>query len=482
MYAKADEVLGRLPLEREQGLLPAIRAEFEKSGKTIVVLDDDPTGTQTCHDVEVLTSWAVPLLLKALEAAPSIFFILTNSRSLPEREAVTLATEVGKNLLEAVKKSGRQAVVISRSDSTLRGHFPAEVEAIAHALGIVNAVTVLVPAFLEGGRVTIDDVHYIREQDELVPVAETPFAQDTVFGYTHSNLKEWVEEKTRGAVSASDVVSISLKDLRLRGPEAVAEKLSACRGGDVCIVNACSYKDLEVLAMALLLAEKRGKTFLYRTSATFVPIRAGIGPGKLYRPKPGEARSENGSLVVVGSYVPKTTRQLAVLLGHGNHHSIEIDVPELLRSTDTTAYRTLIARQASDLISQGRNVVIHTSRRLETGKDAESTLLIHRAVSAFLVSIVRELSVRPAFIIGKGGITSSDLATKALSVTRAVILGQVIAGVPVWKLDSDSRFPEMRFVVFPGNVGDDHALSDVCELLRAPNGETSESMQTKPKT
>jgi uncharacterized protein YgbK (DUF1537 family) len=349
-------------------------------------------------------------------------------------------------------------------------------------LGIIDAVTVLVPAFLEGGRVTIDDVHYIREQDELVPVAETPFAQDTIFGYTHSNLKEWVEEKTRGAVKAEDVVSISLKDLRLRGPEAVAEQLSACRGGDVCIVNACSHKDLEVLAMALLLAEKRGKKFLYRTSATFVPIRAGIEPGKLYRPKPGEAQSDNGSLVVVGSYVPKTTLQLAFLLEQGNHRSIEIDVPELLRSTDTTAYRILIVKQASDLISRGRNVVIHTSRRLETGKDAESTLLIHRAVSAFLVGIVRELRLRPAFIIGKGGITSSDLATKALSVTRATILGQVIAGVPVWKLDNGSRFPDMLFVVFPGNVGDNHALADVCDLLRAPNGESSRSMQTKPKT
>lgn len=478
MYAKADDVLGRLPLEREQGLLPAIREEFERSGKTVVVLDDDPTGTQTCYDVVVVTSWEVALLADELKKKPSILFVLTNSRSVSQREAVRMAAEIGRNLLEAVRISGRDIVVISRSDSTLRGHFPAEVEAVATALGMSGAVTVLVPAFIEGGRFTIDDVHYILEQQELVPVADTPFARDTVFGYTHSNLREWVEEKTRGAVKASEVASISLKDIRLRGPEAVAEMLTACSPGQVCIANACSYKDLEVLVMGLLLAAKRGRKFIYRTSATFVSIRAGIAPGKIYTPRNGETLSRNGSLTVVGSYVPKTTRQLEYLLARRTHHSIEVDVPELLRSTDTTAYRNLITGQATDLLLGGYDVIIHTSRRLETGKDPESTLLIHRAVSNFLVSVVKELQVRPSFIIAKGGITSSDLATQALSAARAMILGQAIAGVPVWKLDAQSKFPGLIFVVFPGNVGDEKAMAEVWNAMRHDDGQA----QTKPKT
>lgn len=479
MYAKADDVLARLPLEREQGLLPAIREEFERSGKTIVVLDDDPTGTQTCHDVIVLTSWKVQPLVDELKKNPSILFVLTNSRSVPEREAIAMAGEIGKNLLEAVRITGRPVAVISRSDSTLRGHFPAEVQAIGRALGQEEAITVLVPAFIEGGRFTIDDVHYIQEQGDLVPVAETPFARDPVFGYAHSNLRDWVEEKTSGAVRATDVVSISLKDIRLRGPEAVAEKLAACAPGQVCIANACSYKDLEVLVMALLLAEKRGQKIIYRTSATFVSIRAGIAPGKIYKPQDGETRAASGSLTVVGSYVPKTTRQLEYVLARHTHHSIEVHVPELLRSTDTTAYRHLIVGQANDLLAGGMDVIIHTSRRLETGKDAESTLLIHRAVSGFLVSIVKELQVRPAFIIAKGGITSSDLATKALSAERALVLGQAIAGVPVWRLHSKCKFPGLIYVVFPGNVGDEKALMDVWNAMTDQSVKTA---QTKPKT
>jgi uncharacterized protein YgbK (DUF1537 family) len=414
-----------------------------------------------------------------LRNQPSILFVLTNSRSVPEREAVALTGEIGKNLLEAVRISGRQVVVISRSDSTLRGHFPAEVQAIGQALGQHEAVTVLVPAFIEGGRITIDDVHYIREGADLIPVADTPFARDPVFGYTHSNLREWVEEKTGGSVKARDVASVSLKDIRLGGPEAVAEKLQACFAQQVCIANACSYNDLQVLVMALLLAEKRGKKFIYRTSATFVSIRAGIAPGKIFRPQQGETHSSAGSLTIVGSYVPKTTAQLGSLLAQGTHHSIEVSVPQLLRSTDTAPYRNLIVAQAGELLAAGKDVVIHTSRRLETGKDAESTLLIHRAVSSILVSIVKELQVRPSFIIAKGGITSSDVATKGLSAACALILGQAIPGVPVWRLDDRSKFPGLIYVVFPGNVGDEKALGDVWKAMTVNSGRAA---QSKPKT
>jgi uncharacterized protein YgbK (DUF1537 family) len=467
MYEKADDVLARLPAESQEKLLPVIREEFVRSGKTVVVLDDDPTGTQTCYDVVVLTSWKVSLLIEELEKNPSILFILTNSRSLPAYAAVCLALEIGQNLMEAVKESNRKIAVISRSDSTLRGHFPAEVDALATALKMDHAVRVLVPAFIEGGRFTIGDVHYIREQNELVPVADTPFARDTVFGYTHSDLREWVAEKTKGKVKSSGVVSISLDDIRLRGPEEIAAKLARCGPGEVCIVNACSYKDLEVFVMGLLQAEKAGHRFIYRTSATFVPIRAGIAPGKIFTPQNNETSSACGSLVVVGSYVPKTTRQLGHLLNQESHHPIEINVPEMLRSTETVSYAASVIKTTDELILSGKDVVIHTSRLLETGKDVESSLKINSTVSSFLVSIVKGLSVRPAFIVAKGGITSSDIATSGLSAEKAIVLGQVIPGVPVWKMNVKSKFPEIIYVVFPGNVGDDSALTEVCEKLKA---------------
>ena len=79
---------------------------------------------------------------------------------------------------------------------------------------------------------------------------------------------------------------------------------------------------------------------------------------------------------------------------------------------------------------------------------------------------MRRLTVVPRFIIAKGGITSSDVATDGLDVRRAWVLGQILPGVPVWRLNEESRFPGLPYVVFPGNVGTDDSLARAIEILR----------------
>ena len=427
MYTKAEEVFATLPAENSADLLPLIRDQFLRSQKTIVVLDDDPTGTQTCYDVVVLTSWEKSLIAAELLKKPSILFILTNSRSLDGSDAVKLAQEIGENLLQAQKESGRAIAIISRSDSTLRGHFPAEVDAIASTLDMQDAVRILIPAFMEGGRFTINDVHYISEQGQLIPVADTPFAKDSVFGYRNSNLKEWVAEKTNGRVAAQSVVSVTLEDIREGGVPGVVRKLRGCTPGGVCEVNACSHKDLEVVVSGLLEAEQAGHRFIYRTSATFVSIRAGLPSGKLLE-HIDTTGSANGSLTIVGSHVPKTTRQLENLLHSKMHFAIEIIVSRILENHEVHMYRREIVRSIETEIGQGHDVVIFTSRHLTKGEDAAASLRINTAVSSFLVSIVKDMTARPAFIIAKGGITSSDIASKGLGTKKAVVLGQVIPG------------------------------------------------------
>ena len=461
MQKKVADILSQLDPEYNGDLLPEIRNTFLQSEKTIVVFDDDPTGTQTCHDVVVLTSWSVALIAEELRRNPSILFILTNSRSMPEEVAVRLTNEIGKNIREAVRQTGRQIIPISRSDSTLRGHFPAEVDALADALDLKDAVQVLIPAFIEGGRFTINDVHYIVEQDDLIPVADTPFAKDRSFGYSHSNVKEWVEEKTKGTTKANDVISISLKDIRSGGPDNVAEKLSRCRPGEVVLINAVSFRDLEVVASGIQLSEKQGKKFLFRSSATFVPIRTGIAPGKIFIPTASDIHSVNGSLTVVGSYVPKTTTQLNHLLAQNKHEKIEIHVDDILGDANRAERAAAISEKIDHWLSAGKDVIVYTSRSLVVGGDANESLKINGIISDYLVSVIQRLNVRPAFFIAKGGITSSDLASKGLSSKKADVLGQAITGVPVWRLSDDSKFAKILYIVFPGNVGGESAFWEV---------------------
>ena len=321
--------LADLPPVWPESRLAAIQAKLPAAAK-LVVLDDDPTGTQTVYDVPVLTTWAVDDLIAELVAPGPVFYILTNSRSLPLPDAQALNAEIGEHLAAAQAETGRRAVVVSRSDSTLRGHYPGEVDALAEALDLTDAATLIIPFFLEGGRYTIDNIHYVAEDDQLVPAAQTPFARDAAFGYQHSDLCEWVAEKTGGRIAAADVAAITLDDLRRGGPAAVATKLTDLAPGQVAVVNAADLRDLEVLVDALLDAEATGKQFVYRTAASFVQIRVGLPTRPLLTAADLKLPPQGGGLFVVGSYVPKTTGQVTELLALPGVTPVEIAVPALL--------------------------------------------------------------------------------------------------------------------------------------------------------
>lgn len=456
--------LAALPPEWPDDLRAAIRNQVEQSGRTIVVLDDDPTGTQTVYDVPVLTGWGVDVLAAELARKPACFYILTNSRALPGPEAAALGRTIGQNLAAASAASRRDVAVVSRSDSTLRGHYPGEVNALAEGLGQHFDGQLIIPFFLEGGRFTMDNVHWVAEGDTLIPAARTPYAADKAFGYTKSDLRQWVEEKTGGRVQAEDVAAVSLDDLRVGGPNAVRDRLLGVADGRVCIVNCASYRDMEVFVLGLLAAEAAGKRFLYRTAASFVQVRAGLPPRPLITAADLGLAGSGAGLFVVGSYVPKTSTQLAALLAQPGIVPVEVDVAALL---DDRRAETLAAaiRAVDDALVAHRTVAVFTSRQLVSVDDHAGSLSIGRQVSDGLIEIVQKIAVRPRYLVAKGGITSSDVATAGLGVVRAMVVGQILPGIPVWRTGDESRHPGLVYVVFPGNVGGDDALVEAARRL-----------------
>lgn len=467
-HLNKTQTLQSLPPEWPDTLLTQIRTQIASKSSKLVVLDDDPTGTQTVYDIPVLTEWSVDVLATELAGNAPGFYILTNSRSLPLDAAQTLNEEIGRNLLAASQRTDTQFTVVSRSDSTLRGHYPGEVEALQNALGQRVDATLLIPYFLEGGRLTIHDVHYVAEGDALIPAAETPFAQDAAFGYRSSNLREWVVEKTGGAISADQIYSVTVADIREGGPDVVAGRLHDLPKDAVCIINSVTLRDQEVFVAGLLAAQAKGKQFIYRTAASFVQIRLGLETRPILTKTDLGISNDRagGGLIVVGSYVPKTTSQLQALLDRKLATSIEISVNALLDDAQRGEEIIQVATKADLAIQDGQDVVLYTSRELVSGEDAKESLSIGEAISSGLVQIVRSISTRPKYLIAKGGITSSDVATKGLAVKRAIVWGQILPGVPVWRVGNESRFPGMPYVVFPGNVGDDQAVADVVEALR----------------
>lgn len=462
-----EDTLAGLPAEWPTSVLAEIRTRVDASGRTVVVLDDDPTGTQTVRNVPVLTRWSDDTLVAELSRDDSqLFYLLTNSRSLSRDDAGSLCRSIGHALLGASRAAQRDFAVVSRSDSTLRGHFPSEVDALVQGLAVEIDAWLVIPFFLEGGRYTIDDVHYVAEDDLLVPAGATSFAQDESFGYQSSNLRDWIEERSKGRWKREDVAVVSLQDLRLGGPERVEERLLNLRKGSACVVNAASYRDMEVFVLGLLLAEAKGRRYLYRTAASFVPIRVGMDPGGFVTREALHegAPADRGGLIIVGSHVSRTTRQLQHLLDQGDVVALEAQVPRLLDDGEGEIQR--LADELSGLLAEGRDVVVSTSRALVSGSDPDASLAISQRVSQRLVQLVNAVSVRPRFVIAKGGITSSDIATGALGMRRPTVLGQILPGVPVWRADSPSRYPGLCYVVFPGNVGDDEALAAAVERCR----------------
>nr|WP_299337602.1 four-carbon acid sugar kinase family protein [Allomuricauda sp.] len=437
-----------------------ILQSLKERPRTLVILDDDPTGTQTVHNIPVVTKWSEEILEKEITES-RVFFILTNSRSLQRGNANALAKLIGGRLKKVSEKVGKELLVISRSDSTLRGHYPNEVEALEEVLELKNPIHVIAPAFFEGGRYTFGDVHYVKEGNQFIPCGETPFAQDNTFGYTSSNLRDWIVEKYGNRLSEESFASYSVSSLR-NNQEGLRQKLESIQTTHL-VVNAVSYHDLQQAALICLNTDR---PILLRTAASFVNAIGGIVPKDCLKTSEVITKNNtNGALFIVGSYVPKTTEQLNHLKENSNAYFLELDANLVLNDSSFDRHLEGLLENLEHKISEGMDVVMHTSRTVVKGNSKEESLDLVNKVSEGLVTIIKDLKTRPKYIVAKGGITSSDVATKGLKVKKAMVLGQVLKGIPVWRLQHESKFPGLPYIVFPGNVGEKGSLTKLKKQL-----------------
>lgn len=466
------DVLTAYPQLSAASLAPVLEALIQESPHKIIVLDDDPTGTQTVHDVSVYTGWDYDSVRQGFLEPQKLFYILTNSRSFSPEQTERIHREIAQTIEKVSQETGRDYLIISRSDSTLRGHYPLETETLRNVYETMRGAQVdgeiLCFFFKEGGRYTLNDTHYVADGEKLIPAAETEFAKDSTFGYSHSSLPDYIEEKTGGAYRAKDVISIPLEMLRNQEISQIEELLMGARDFNKIVVNTIDYCDLMVFCTALYRAIARGKHFLMRSAASLVKVLGGISDIPLLEKKDLlTSASENGGLVVVGSYTNKTTQQLEALrtLDHLEFFEFNSDLvltPELLEQETAR----MIA-QAEACIAQGTTAVVYTKRKLLTQDHdtRESVLARSTKISEAVQSIVAGIQTEPSFILAKGGITSSDICTKALKVRHGTVLGQAAPGVPVIRTDSSSKFPGIPYIIFPGNVGDEYSLRRILNLF-----------------
>lgn len=497
----STDIFEQLPKVDEAAIDALLLEEIRKNEKKIVVLDDDPTGGQTTHDLVEYTNWSKESIRKGFQEDNNLFLILTNSRGCTRERSIEIHKEVVKNVQEVAEEMGKEYIFISRSDSTLRGHYPVEMEIVrdeySHYTGKIIDGEILCPFFKEGGRFTFDDVHYVRYGDTLVPAGETEFAKDPTFGYKNSNLKAYIEEKTSGEFKASSVTSISLADLRDCNYEKITEQLLSVRDFNKIIANIADYVDMKVFCISLYRAMSQGKSYMIRTAASMVKVMCGnedqplLTGEQMKNPELSDEGMNNslstdenvekfhptdatvqkamktGGVIVVGSHTSKTTLQLKRLMENENIVFEELNATLVKENEAFAAEVERCLHVEEEAIKAGRTVCIYTSRDLITADtgDKEDELRLSVVISDAMQSLVGRLSIAPSFVIAKGGNTSSDIAIKALGIQRAYVLGQIMPGTPVWRAGEESKFPGIPYVVFPGNVGDEFTLLKAVEKL-----------------
>ncbi|MHB1143464.1 MAG: four-carbon acid sugar kinase family protein [Thiobacillus sp.] len=434
----------------------------------IIVLDDDPTGSQTVHSCLLLTRWDVATLKTALADAAPLFFILTNTRGMDAERAAAVTREVCENLNLALVDYSGPVLFVSRSDSTLRGHYPVETDVMNDVLGPFDA-TLLTPAFFEGGRITRDSTHYLMVDGKPVPTHETEFARDSVFGYSTAYLPDYVAEKTGGRVAAKDVARLTLADLRAGKTDAWLATLHDDRVG---VVDGESADDYRIFADTVLKAAAAGRRLLFRSAASLLTALAKLPP----QPVAAEAfaslvRDRQPGAVVVGSHVARTTAQLTALLKERGVVGLPLDVARL-----PDARAALVDELTASIAhahARGLTPVVFTSRAELQFVSVAERLAFGEAVSDTLMDVVKRLPATLGFLISKGGITSNDVLSTGLALTASRVLGQILPGVTVVQTPPWHRLPTLPVVIFPGNVGDDGALAEAYRRLAPSHAQAS---------
>jgi uncharacterized protein YgbK (DUF1537 family) len=421
----------------------------------LVVLDDDPTGVQTLAGIRVLLGWDPARIRAALAGRPSVHLI-TNTRALPAERVRPFVADATRAALEGAP----DAAVVLRGDSTLRGHLLEEYLGVRDVVAPSGRpVLLLVPALPSAGRVTVGGVHLFDRDGRRTPLHETEYARDGVFAYSSARLLEWAEERSDGLFRSGAGRELHLDVLRSRGPAAVTDALlalSASGAPAVLAPDAETLDDLEIVAEGYRAATADRALVIVRCAPTFAGVLAGTTAPGLFPPP----SARDGVLVVCGSYVQQSTRQLSRLLLARPGSLVEADVVALA-GDEPSAEIAVLAKEVSRRLAADRLAVLATPRERSAGT---TSLDAGERIAAGLARVVAAVGPLPSVLVTKGGITAAVTLRDGVGAAEADVVGPVEPGVSLWS----ARWPDgnaLDYLVVPGNVGDDELLARLVDAV-----------------
>ena len=439
-----------------------------------VVIDDDPTGSQTVHDCLLLLKWDCSTLVKGFESKSNLFFILANTRSLSENDAKLTIEEICKNLKTVIASQAyeEEIIFISRGDSTLRGHNFLEPNTLNSCLGPFDA-TFHIPAFIEGKRLTINGSHFVDQ----IPIDQTTFARDKIFGYETSNVKNLLFQKSKSQINIDDIQNLFLSDLEILNNEEnniVFKKLMNLKNNKHVIIDVENYSQLKKFSLIIKKLSNQ-KKFLFRTAASFISSisekKSDIQDERFFNLRiRNKEKNFLPGLVIVGSYVKLSTIQLKNLLELSSCVPIKLDVFEFfeISSLDNNQerrnlFKNELIREIRFSFEQGKTPVLFTSRKFMS-LDYSEQFNFYNSLAFFIAELVADLKYEIGYLISKGGITTNVILSDGLNAEYVYLEGQILTGISVVtaNLKNDKKLP---IVTHPGNIGTKDSLVNIWKIL-----------------
>ena len=450
----------------------------------VIVIDDDPTGSQTVNNCLLLLKWDYSTLIKGFQSKSNLFFILANTRSLSENDAKLRLVEICNALKKVISKEKykEEFIFVSRGDSTLRGHNFLEPKIMNDCLGPFDA-TFHIPAFIEGKRITIDGDHFV----DNIPASQTIFAKDKIFGYETSNIKKLLFQKSNSQIELNDIQNLKLSELKVletKDKNIVFNKIRNLKENSHVIVDVENYSQLQKFSLSIKKLSKH-KKFLFRTAASFISSITGVKDNpqepffySLLRRKNNEKKFLPGFLVI-GSYVELSTIQLKELLEISDCVPIELDVFEFFRISklknrqdQLLLFKNKFLGQIRSILRQDNTPVLFTSRKEVSLGNNDDQVSFYNYLAHFISELVSDLKNEIGYLVSKGGITSNVILSNGFKANYVYLQGQIITGVSLvtFKLENDENIP---IVTFPGNIGNQNSLVKLWRILENKNNSSN---------
>jgi len=444
----------------------------------IIIIDDDPTGSQTVHGCTLILKWDYDTLLKSLQGSSNLLFILANTRSLSEQDLKIRLKEICSSLKDVMNNSlfmEEEFVVISRGDSTLRGHNFIEPFIINELLGPFDA-TFYIPAFLEGNRTTVNGNHLV----DNIPINETIFSKDKIFGFNTCNVKELIYEQSNYQLDLNHIENIFIKDfevLETNQSNKLYSYIEQLQNNKKVIVDIIDYSQLDKFSRVIksLLNKKK---FLFRSAASFISSLSNVKRNKKDNIYFSQLRRKNNNdkimkgLLVVGSYVELSTLQLNKVLEISVCKPIEINVLKLYdffkledNLRQINSLKKLISNAIRQNLSQEFIPVLYTSREIVSLGDNNDLIQFQLFLSAFISEIVSVIKNEIGYLISKGGITTNSIISEGLEAESVYLEGQILPGISLVTFNLLEQKGKLPIVTFPGNIGNQMSLVKALEIL-----------------